>query len=450
MTEITRRWIRASGAAVLCSTLLLAACGKEEEGTPEPGTLTYWQDVAPIVNAKCVKCHQAGGIGPFALDNYADLKARAPLAANAVKIGKMPPFLITYDGSCGQFDDEDALSASQKATLIAWAEGGLKEGTPVTIAKAARRGLEDGRNYSTPVFAPVAQGGFFAEHDEYRCFLLDPALDKDSFISGYDILPGTPAIVHHVAVSVVDPTKPGADGKPNAESMAALDNADPDRAGWGCLEFAGAGVAIDALPVMWAPGQQPVVLPTGMGVPVKKTDRLVVQIHYNLADPTNKGKTDTTTVRVRFAESVQRRAMSVLGDPFVGSLRAGMPASLPPGEKAAKYSWSSTLKQLGLDGVPYADLIGVMPHMHERGTKYHMRIGAGAADKACVANVDRWDFHWQRLYFYKTPPRITPTSELDLGCEYDTSRERMPVLPGWGTRNEMCSAIMLLALPPSP
>ena len=33
-------------------------------------------------------------------------------------------------------------------------------------------------------------------------------------------------------------------------------------------------------------------------------------------------------------------------------------------------------------------------------------------------------------------------------CEYDTSRDTQPVLPGWGTRNEMCTAIMMVALPP--
>ena len=28
--------------------------------------VTFWQDVAPIYNEKCVACHQAGGLGPFA------------------------------------------------------------------------------------------------------------------------------------------------------------------------------------------------------------------------------------------------------------------------------------------------------------------------------------------------------------------------------------------------
>jgi hypothetical protein len=458
MIETTRRpsprapALHALGSAAL-ALVGLAGCGDDPPSNPPPGGgnasgLTYWADIAPVVNAKCGKCHQDGGIGPFRLDSYADLKQKAPLAAVAVQQGMMPPFLVTHDGSCGEFDTEDALSAKERETLLTWLKGDMKEGTPASVAKPPRRGIEAGRDFATPVFAPVAQGGFYAEHDEYRCFLIEPGMDKDTFVAAYDILPGTAAIVHHVAVSVVDPNRMGTAGKPNGEVMSTLDSAD-DRAGWACLEFAGPGVAIDALPVMWAPGQQPVVFPSGVGVPLRKSDRLVVQIHYNLADPATRGSTDTTTLRLRTVDSVQRKAISVLGDPFVDSLRRPPAEMLPPGQKAAKFTWTRTLGQMGLGPVPHADLIGVMPHMHERGTKYEMRIGPGAgAEKKCVAKVDRWNFHWQRLYFYQgTPTRLTPDSELTLGCEYDTTGATTPILPGWGTRNEMCSAILLLALP---
>ena len=37
--------------------------------------LGMWDDVAPIFNAKCVQCHQQGGIAPFRLDDYEIAKA---------------------------------------------------------------------------------------------------------------------------------------------------------------------------------------------------------------------------------------------------------------------------------------------------------------------------------------------------------------------------------------
>jgi hypothetical protein len=45
-------------------------------------------------------------------------------------------------------------------------------------------------------------------------------------------------------------------------------------------------------------------------------------------------------------------------------------------------------------------------------------------------------------------PRLTSANQLQLTCDYNTMKEQAPVLPGWGTYNEMCIAILMLALPP--
>jgi hypothetical protein len=76
-----------------------------------------------------------------------------------------------------------------------------------------------------------------------------------------------------------------------------------------------------------------------------------------------------------------------------------------------------------------------------------MRIGPAGA-LACASHLEGWDFHWQEFYFYKTPPTITPDSQVQVTCDYDTSADTAPVLPGWGTRNEMCLTVLMVALPP--
>ena len=37
--------------------------------------------------------------------------------------------------------------------------------------------------------------------DDYRCFLLDPKLDRDAFVTGIDVAPDRPDLVHHVILS---------------------------------------------------------------------------------------------------------------------------------------------------------------------------------------------------------------------------------------------------------
>ena len=90
----------------------------------------------------------------------------------------------------------------------------------------------------------------------------------------------------------------------------------------------------------WAPGQGVVTYPDGMGVPLKPTDKLVVQVHYNLADPGSAGKTDHTTVRLRFASSVTRALAFALPDGFLDTLFGGMPDSLPAGQAKTSYTWN--------------------------------------------------------------------------------------------------------------
>ncbi len=42
---------------------------------------------------------------------------------------------------------------------------------------------------------------------------------------------------------------------------------------------------------------------------------------------------------------------------------------------------------------------------------------------------------------------MTPSTRIQVTCEYDTSMDTEAVLPGWGTRNEMCLNILIVALP---
>lgn len=440
---------------LLACAVPLAACGGGGDHPSTPSTspgggVAYWADVAPVLEAKCVKCHQDGGIGPFSLDGYANAREHALEITSVTKTGYMPPYLVAHDGSCGGFEDADTLSAAQIATLQAWGSGDKIEGTKVPITPPRKLGLDGATDFKTPSFSPVAQGGVIAANDDYRCFDV-PADGADRFITGYDVLPGNAAIVHHVVAFLVDPAHKTRTGQTNAEIMKALDDQDPDRLGWTCFGMAGDGVDVDAIPAIWAPGQGPTPYPEGIGVQHRRGERLIVQIHYNLADPATRGMMDSTTLRLRYADKVQRRAVFTFSDGLLETLyrqAPAMPDVLPPGRDSFKYTWTRSIGDMGVAGVPYVDLLGVMPHMHQRGQKEEMQIVAPAGDRTCGMRVPQWDFNWQKFYFYKQPVRLTPDTKIELTCDYNTASDAMPVLPGWGTRNEMCPALLMLALPP--
>jgi Copper type II ascorbate-dependent monooxygenase, C-terminal domain len=444
---VTTKRVLLTFASLAILSAALVACGRSgDRPATSSSAVTFWQDAEPIFNARCVKCHQQGGIAPFRLDTYTDAKAYGALELARVTQGTMPPYFMVHDDSCGSFHDDGTLTDPEKQTITAWVNGGMIEGTVATLPLPAMPTLSGAVDIATPTFAPVAQGGALAAFDEYRCFLLDSPSPSDAFLTGYNVTPGEPSIVHHVLMFAVDPQAMGTDGRTNATIMQALHDASPDRPGWPCFGMAGDNVTVTGVPVTWAPGQGIVEYPAGMGFPIRATDKLVVQVHYNLADPSSAGKTDSSTVHLRFASQVDRHIAFLLPDPFLATAYNAQPDTLPPGNPDAKYTWTKTGSELGIKGFS-VDLVAVMPHMHGRGIRQVMQLGT-AGNLSCASHLEHWNFHWQEFYFYKTSPSLSADTQVQVTCEYDTSMDTAPVLPGWGTRNEMCLAVLMVALPP--
>ena len=68
--------------------------------------------------------------------------------------------------------------------------------------------------------------------DDYRCFLLDPHLTRNTWLTGTNVLPGNPDVVHHVILFRVPP-----ESVDRAESV----DREYDGEGWTC--FGGTGIA---------------------------------------------------------------------------------------------------------------------------------------------------------------------------------------------------------------
>ena len=286
----------------------------------------------------------------------------------------------------------------------------------------------------TPDFTPEIVGGAYAEFDEYRCFAVELPNDSDVFLTGYSVFPGNEAIVHHVIGMPVDWDALGwAGSQTNQELIEAMSSS--DREGWPCFEGAGAGVSFSGEVVSWAPGQGAVEYPSGAGVRLPAGTRMVFQVHYNLVDPDVRGQSDQTAIDLRLESSVEREAFVTLPDLFLGG--EASVTEIPPGEAAASVSFDLPFEWL--ISVPLElELIGVLPHMHERGRQMSVSIDHANGSQSCVAEVHNWDFEWQRMYFYENPIRFHTDDVLKVECIYDTSSETSPVLPGWGTQNEMC------------
>ncbi|HEX5968268.1 MAG TPA: hypothetical protein VFY88_07330, partial [Intrasporangium sp.] len=81
-------------------------------------------------------------------------------------------------------------------------------GTKPTTTRPPPAPLRDGEKVQRiampATYVPKAPSG---GTDDYRCFLLDPKLTRDSFVTGYDVAPGDASIVHHVILYRVPASK---------------------------------------------------------------------------------------------------------------------------------------------------------------------------------------------------------------------------------------------------
>ena len=175
--------------------------------------------------------------------------------------------------------------------------------------------------------------------------------------------------------------------------------------------------------------------------------QLVIQVHYNLADG-NVPAPDQTKVQLQLAPSVARQGVFLLDDDLLGTLYGSAPFILQPGQASIKYTWERSGADAGIPPGLSTEIVALFPHMHGRGHKYTFEVAQGGGDYSCQGRVNAWDFNWQRVYDYATPLPFGADSRFRVTCDYDTSADTMPVTPGWGTRNEMCFVMLMLALPP--
>jgi len=421
---VLKRSLSLAISSLLPLGVLAAACTGGAGGSSKM-MITFYENVAPILYAQCIGCHHAGGIAPFPLTDYASAKANAAAIASTTGARTMPPMPVNGSGICNLYANARWLSDADIATLATWAAQGAAEGdprkapampAPPTTLDAPDAVVDIGVTYT-----PAGATGH--EDDDYRCFLAAGPAPAAAFLVGYEVVPGDARVVHHVIAY-----QPADDDA--AAAARALDDAE-DGPGYTC--FGGPGV--NAAPIaLWAPGTGAVLLPTGTGLPLAADRPWIVQIHYNLAQG---AFPDRTRVKVRLTQGPVRSA--------VFAPVADLDVRLPPG--LASVEATSTTPQD--PSAPYT-VYGAAPHMHTLGRTMRVDV-SNDAGPACLVDVDRWDFHWQNVWWYEQPIHVVGPQSISIRCDYDTTTRTDTVTWGEGTADEMCISYFYLvpdAVPP--
>lgn len=377
---------------------------------------------------------------------------------------------LALTAACGSSGTPDAAPAEQPSTQHSGhpsATATTPPPKPVPL-RAGERRIE----VAMPAaYTPSAPNGVGT--DDYRCFLLDPEVTKDAFVTGFNVLPGNVDVVHHVILFRVPP---------ELVAEAEQKDAATDGQGWTCFGTSGMGSggdSIDDAPWLgaWAPGGAEQLYGDGLGERFDAGSRIVMQVHYNLlagAEP------DTSAAELRLTEDPDTQALETK------LLPAQVELPCRPGHATSKLcsrpeAMKDVIARFGPAGktADYLHLLcgstppgpvqsctreitgtetirGVAGHMHLLGKSIKIETNPGTPRARTVLDIPVWDFDNQRSRPTE-PIRLTKGDTIRVTCthsqeirDFDPTFAGQPdryVVWGEGTTDEMCLGILLVTRP---
>ncbi|MEO8702269.1 MAG: hypothetical protein ABI867_19650 [Kofleriaceae bacterium] len=398
---------------LLALAVCVAACGSD---TVPPGDVpvdepVYYGQVQRIINDNCVECHSADPdrLAPFALVTYEDSVAAAtdlPMAYDLMN-RIMPPFYADQD-NCNTFSNAHWLSGEDLDTLTTWINGSKLAGDPAnTVAPPPPPGGLISKDRTLDIGMDYLPNTAVA--DDFRCFVV-PALAVDQFLTGVHVKPSNLTVAHHVILFALDSSAAEADVVAKSAS--------------GPYECPGGPTQLGATFLAgWIPGNQATRFPANTGIPIDGSRKMVIQVHYNLAN--SDSKPDHTTIDLDLEPAVDTPAQIV-------QMRA--PVNLQPLQEDAV-----TTGTLSIPGPASSTsrIWGSVMHMHQRGT--HAKLSLANREQ-CVLDLVNWSFHWQHFYWLDQPIEVHGGDKIQIECGYDTTGDTIPVTFCEGTDCEMCIA----------
>lgn len=406
--------------------------------TPAPTTPLFSSSLAPILEARCIQCHSTGRIGArYNFETSDSVAALGNAMLSAVDSGRMPPWGVDNGGSCGTFKDDPHMTSSERTVLAQWLTTRVQNGAPIPTEKNLRVKVPtlptltpNGNDVvSLKLSAPYTPNPPTGKVDDYRCFVLDAPSTADRYVTGYEVKPGNPLLVHHMILYL--PISDAEAAKAEALTAGSADRSFP------C--FGGSEVAASPL-VIWAPGTSVQFFPTGTGIKIPGRRKLVMQMHYNTSATSAGAKDQSQVVLKTVASGVTEASWFA----YAGDQSSPLPANTATIDRPLTQG----------SGVPAgsnAQIHGFFPHMHTRGKQISIAKTSAGSSEQCVARVNSWDFNWQYNYFAKQPLALAPSDTIKVNCRYSTTGIGTPTPFGEGTNEEMCYVFAYVtSVPPEP
>ena len=349
-------------------------------------SISYSEDIAPMLLENCTVCHRKGGVGPWAMTDYNMVKGFSLMMREVVRTKRMPPWHA--DPLFGQFSNDRSLNNKEIQTLVHWIEAGAPRGEgadPLLEASISQSEWSNEEELGPPdhiISIPSTEIPSTGVVD-YQYKFVKNTVGKDVWVKAAEILPGDKAVLHHVITSFGElETRGPRKGKLKYRDRKGLRG--------------------------YAPGINSNPYPDGGGIFLPANVAFEFQMHYT---PVGRATVDETRMGIWFSEERPEHeifSMIVLNP----SIR------IPAGSKEHKESASKVVSKDAL-------LYSVLVHAHYRGKKMVVTAYYPNGSTEVLLSVPNYDFNWQTSYDLEKPKFIPAGTTLIQHQWWDNSAQNL-------------------------
>ena len=390
---------------------------------------TTWNDVQPILERRCLQCHQKGEVAPMAFTSYAETRPFAKAIRQAVARQSMPPWHAAPGAH--SFRNDRSLTPAEVSTLNAWVEAGAP---PSAAAKASpapsgpsrwKLGQPD-RVVQVPGFQVPASGQL-----AYSFLIVPLNLKEDTWVRAAEFRIDQRQVVHHINAFIRPPGSSYLAGFPINEIFS------PTVAQRGKRHAHERVFDRRQLILGYEPGYEPMPWLADGAKLVPAGSDLIFEMHYN---PSGAPAVDRSEFGLYFAPAAPKNRVVA-----IDTLR-DLDFVIPP--HAGNF-----ISHANMTLARPARLLSVQPHMHVRGKSMTVRAVYPDGRTETVLAVPRYDFNWQTTYVLAKPLDLPKGTRLESVAGFDNSPNNKfnpdPAAPvKWGdqTTDEMHIAFLELVI----
>ena len=397
-------------------------------------SLSYAEDIAPIIAENCAECHREGGIAPFAMDNKLAVQGWSPMIREVVMTKRMPPGQI--DNKVGhKMANEMNLQDDEIQKLVRWVNAGspaFGEVDPLMDLEwpDSKWRLADELGDPDLIVKIPPQTIPATGVVDYMDLPIDLGLTEDRWVRASEVAPDKAEVLHHIITTVVPPE--GA-ADPQTAFLQAINSLPEERAQAIRAEMftsiaageqpnldkifrenpdidvgfiIGGGDPNQASVAGYAPGNSFSLNPEGVGGLLKAGSSLSLQMHYTTS---GKEVTDETEIAIYFYPEgyvPEERMSGGVGNAFTIEIPAG-----------AKDHEMELVTYVPND----AEIHSLMPHMHFRGKRMSFSARYPDGTEETILSVPAYSFNWQLSHELAEPLKVPAGTQIVARGAFDNS-----------------------------